>query len=223
MSIYSVTVNNFVTRILPPDKRLPNILALWKAICWPLQWVQEVLFVEYFEGYMPTAWSAGTYANQTRVTYQHAVYQSLKDGNTDIPTVTSSWVKLFSNNVGAWERIAYHGSRLVLEYAVNKYFGTTFVQPQTPSGVGDNRSDIYIDNHSIVDSGFYIGQTDVASSNIGQTTSSGTIGDMIQFVIAYNVMVNAPATALPAIGENALRSYIQSIMPESLTFEIQTY
>lgn len=128
MSIYDITYSTVAEQIAPPDKRGPFLLAWYKALLSPNQWLRDLWFGEYLSGSTAPAYSAGTYNKYDRVIYNKVVYESLINGNIDIPTSTN-WFQVQANFIGMSERILYTGNTLTLTYALNKWFGTTFRQP----------------------------------------------------------------------------------------------
>lgn len=64
------------------------------------------------------------------------------------------WIQVQPNFIGANERASYSCQKTIYEYALNKWFNTTFRQPLTPD-TSDSGSDIYITNNTINQPQFY--------------------------------------------------------------------
>jgi len=220
--IYDVNINDTAINLLPPDKRYKNTIAFIQSLLRPLQWLRDLFFGSYYGGSTALPYSAGTYNYLQQVKYQKKIYASLIDGNTDLPT-TTNWLLIQDNFIGLQERVLYNGSKLVLEYALNKEFDSTFRQPQTPSGIGDTVSDIYITNLSSSVVGFLIGHTEAYSSSVGQTTSADKIGNNNTFTYANNFQINIPSAIFASTNEQAVRNFVNQYIPTSLNYTVTTY
>jgi hypothetical protein len=62
------------------------------------------------------------------------------------------WIKVSDNFIGANERVSYSAQKLIFEYALNRWFNTTFRQPVIGT------SDIYINRNSSTTNQFFWGQ-----------------------------------------------------------------
>lgn len=224
MSFYDFNISNATVQLMPPDKRRNNNVSIFKAmVATPLQWGSDNLFGTYYEGSTAGQYAPGTYNKGQQVIYNKAVYESLIDSNTDLPTA-STWSLVQPNFLGIKERIKYNGNKLTLEYALNKEFGTTFRQPNDP--VNPTPSDIYITNVAAVLTGFRIGNTEAGSSSIGATTASASIGGNIPFVYTINFQINIPTELATSLGTNyiaIISSFAKMYAAASLKFTIQTY
>ncbi len=74
----------------------------------------------------------------------------LTTGNAGSPFY---WVKVTDNFIGANERASYSPQKLMFEYALNRWFDTTFRQPSVGT------SDIFIGINSNTNTQFFFGQT----------------------------------------------------------------
>jgi hypothetical protein len=109
------------------------------------------------------------------------------------------------------ERILFNGTKLVLEYALNKEYHTTFRQPELVS-------DIYITNLNPVLDGFFVGNTEPYCSSIGVTTSSDWIGSNWTFVYVNHFQINIPTAAFTT--EQTIRNFVNRYIPASIKFTI---
>lgn len=64
------------------------------------------------------------------------------------------WVKVSGNFIGANERASYSCQKTIYEYALNKWFNTTFREPLT-ADTSDSGSDIFITNNTLSTNNFY--------------------------------------------------------------------
>lgn len=227
-SIYGFDIDSNVEELLPSDYRLPVNIKLVQSLLSALKWVRDLFFDSYFYGNVPAKYAAGTYAYLDQVTYKKKVYLSLIDGNTDAPT-TSNWLLVQDDFLGLKERMLYNGSRLSLEYALNRKFETTFRQPATPSGVGDAKSDIYFEAGTPTSVGFLIGATEPKSSSVGKTKSSGYIGSDSPLIYAIHFNIKVPSATMATIGATlqeqttTISNFVRQYLPTSINFGIIAY
>jgi hypothetical protein len=218
--IYLINYNKKTVELLPPDKRKPSMVA------WILQWFKQLqwnwikIFLDYKQGAQgyPT-YTAGTYNQYNRVIYGQSVYESLIDGNTDLPTVATSWTVYQAIFIGVDERILYNHQKLVLEYALNERFGTAFRQPPSTS-------DIYITNNTPAVAPFIVGINEVGSSDVFLQTSSDFIIDSYSFGTFNNFTINVPTATYSALGsaaESIIRGFVDQYNTIGLFYNIVTY
>ena len=184
--IYRINENLLATQILPPDKRLPNWENWMECLMTPAQYLNN-LNTMWREGSLPQIWnSADTYTNGDLVlgwfNYTRGIFLSLKNSNTDPLGDTNSWLLIINDFIGIDERILYDGNKLILEWALNKYFGTTFRQPP-------NIPDIYIDDSDANYGTFYISNQPYIAGQIFNHESRGYITN-----ITYPVLASAAST-----------------------------
>jgi len=222
MSIYDVDYNRQGVELLPPDKRFPKQIAWIYALLTPLQWLRDLIFTSYRTGSTAPAYAPGTYAKYQQVIFKQAVYVSLIDSNTASPIDTASWLKIQDNFLGAEQRVLYDGQKIVLEYALNQWFGTYFRQPP-------NVSDIYLTMHPKPPSVFVIGGDETNSSKVYSNKSSEYVVDSYAFTPYYNMTINVPIavwTALDTVVANRdkfVRSFADQYVVAGIIYNIATY
>jgi hypothetical protein len=132
-------------RLTPIEKRLPVRLGTLECISEPIQWNRDNFFDSYIEGDSSADWDILTaYSRYDRVNYQNRIYEAIEDNTGFTPTDTDYWVQAVEDFRGARERLKYNCQTLMLEWILNKWFGTNFEQPQNPPV----NSDFYIVNNS---------------------------------------------------------------------------
>lgn len=223
MSFYDLDINNASVELLPPDKRYKNNIAIITALLKPLQWAHDLFFQSYYIGSAAQNFAPGTYNYGQQVIYNKQVYESLVDNNGNTPP-SSNWELVQDNFIGVKERSLYNGNKLILEYALNKEFSTTFRQPNNP--VTPTNSDIYITKISAVLTGFRIGSTNTGSSMIGASSASGSIGGKTPFVYVYNFSVNIPTSLATSLGANyivIISSFVVQYAAAGIRFTVTTY
>ncbi len=183
MGFFDINFNNLKTNLLPVDKREPIQKGWVQSFISVIQYLRDKILGDYRTGSNYAQWTAGTYNIHDKVIYNQVVYESLEDGNTDTPP-SSKWVVWLPSFIGADGRKYFNGQKVVLEYALNTFYGTAFRQPPLVS-------DIYINNlgKSIV--GFVVGEDETASSTVAQTDiapltewnylTAYSLGDVVSF------------------------------------------
>ena len=129
MSIYDYDVNNATKNLLPPNKRKPNNLAFLGVFGNVLQRLRDIFFNNYADGSIEGDWvSAGTYHYVDRVRgADNAIYELITvagiTGITTPPAQDSvNWIKIVDNFIGVRERAHYTSQKIMIEYALNRYF-----------------------------------------------------------------------------------------------------
>lgn len=197
MSIYDINFSSRFNRLLPIKKRKPKFLALGTSLTYPLQWARDLMFNGYANGdVISPDYNGGTsYSKGDRVRYLNAIYEVFNTPPSSgyVPTDTNYWIKIQDDWRGARERLKYNGQHLVLEYILNRWFGTAFRQP----AVGN--SDIYIDELITDDGSFLIGADESDTAMIAALESFQT--DLIPASYTaqiYSFQVNYPLSLIPS-------------------------
>ena len=156
---YIVNTDNFADNFVPPKKRSTQIVAWCKTLVYPLQVLYNTLFGTYKDGNNAAAYNGATaYVIGNQVKYvDKSIYECYVASTGNIPTNESYWFKVQDKFVGIEPRMKYSSQWLKLEWALNEWFGTTFVN--TPGA-----SNIYIDNNNIFDTTFWVGLDESQSS-----------------------------------------------------------
>lgn len=215
--MYSTDFDNFAIQMLPPNYRLDKHIAWMQAQLAPMKHANDNFFEFFVFGDTLTDYDPSiTYGYQDRVRYNGAVYESQQAGNTNNSVLDTDWWVLYNDNwVGVYERIAYNATKLVFEYALNKWFGGVFRQPPLTS-------DIYITNSANVAQTFVIGQT--IGSTIGKTVSSEFIPkETVTYTTSADYTINVPTAIYPARGDDEIRQFADKINTVGLTYDIVQY
>ncbi|CAB4126203.1 hypothetical protein UFOVP153_45 [uncultured Caudovirales phage] len=215
MGLYNINFNNKIIELLPPDKR-KGVLVRWlQSLISPIQYLRDKILGDYKEGSDYAQWIAGTYAKGARVVYKQVVYESLVDSNTAQPP-SQNWATYLPSFMGVDKRILFNGQKLVMEYALNQRFLSTFRQPPYTS-------DIYITNIDPSVIGFLVGETEPYSSSVGQTTASDAIGYPYTFIQINNFQINIPAAVYATTNIQEITDFVRRFIPASLNFIKNTY
>lgn len=172
MSIYDYNIALDTERLTPPNKREETTLSFLGVFGDKLQYLHDLFFNDYADGSSADDWSSvTTYLYLQRVRYKdNYIYElnvpSLVSATP--PNQDSQWVRVLNNWVGVRERSKYTSHKIVFEYALNKWFKTTFSQPTGWDGSGNPtpRSDIYIQNNDSINHSFVFGANEAESSAV---------------------------------------------------------
>jgi hypothetical protein len=224
MSIYDVNYSTVGQQLLPPDKRGGKMTAWVKAMIKPMQWLRDLWLGSYRTGSTDAPYLISTtYAIGDRVVYKYAVYESIVNANLgNDPLNTLYWEKVQDNFIGVVERVKYNGNVLLLTYALNKYFGTVFRQP-------NNVSDIYITANVKPISVFVVGDTEAESSKVYSNNSSEFVVDSYSFSSYVNATIHVPLAVYnaldsdPANREKIIRNFADLYIVAGITYDIVTY
>lgn len=228
-NIYIIVFNTVFKQLLPPNKRKTIMIAFFKVLAKPLQWLRDLLFDTYADGFTGNIYSAvTTYNKGDRVRYiDRKVYECLENSVTGVapPTDTDKWLEIQDLWIGLRERGKYNAQRMVLEYALNKWFDTTFAYaPST--------SDIYIVNNTLALSAFWISDSDSASPSYcaaADLYSDFWIGDADydpntdHFTIYIPVAVYNALSSDPASRETIVRAFVDRYNTTGITYNVTTY
>ena len=193
-TIYDIDYSKLAVKMLPPDKRFTNTIAFLKALLTPVQWKRDLILGTYRSGSTSSIWlNSTTYNKYDQVIYNRAVYSSLQAGNiNNLPTNTAYWEQIQTVYIGIQERLQYTPTKLTLEYALNKWFQTTFRQPPL-------QSDIYFTVNPILLNVFVVGGTESISSNIYNGNSTQFIINGYSFSAFYNLVINVPTALISSL------------------------
>lgn len=199
-SIYDLTTSIFGEQFTPPYKRLPRYLSWINVLLYPIQYTHNLFFKQYANGEYDFVWdSVSTYSKGDVVMYlDYQLYIAIQDVPIMTPCIDTSYWVLASQNVGLRQRSAVTGQKLLLEWVLNKHYGTTFRQP----AIGT--SDIYVAGIAI-DTNYFVAGIDGTESSFAAISGE----DAVQFVgTAYtyeseSLIIYVPNATLDAITQGS--------------------
>lgn len=228
MSIYDYDTDLFNQQMTPPTKRLTKFNAWGKAVLTQLQYTIDLIFGNYADGDISADYSNVTvYSIGDRVRYtDKSVYEYINDtpDSGNAPTDVLYWRKILQTYVGVRERAKYNAQKMVYEYALNKWFNTTFRLPSV--GV----SDIYIVTNT-VDINYFVSGVDGASSS-GAAISGAKSVEFVGTSYTYSgnyYTIFVPVAVFTALGstlaerEAQITNFADRINLAGLTYNIDTY
>jgi hypothetical protein len=166
-------------------------------------------------------WFSNTWMYGEKVIYYNTgeVFECVVPTTTTEPTASSDWIKVADSFIGNDEIMKFNGSRLSLEYALNRRFYTQFYQPPT-------QSDIYIstiNNNPIV---FVIGANASNSSTVYSNISSEFVINSNTFTTVNDFTIFIPTSLDAVLGTDAekiIRDFVDRYVTFGLKYLIQTY
>lgn len=228
MGLFDIDFYYKVSELSPPSKRGAKEIAWLTALATPIQWLRDKFLGDYRSGSPYSDWTAGTYAKGDLVVYKQIVYASLIDSNTSTPSEVS-WAVYLPSFIGADSRVLYNGQYLVLTYALNQYYNTTYVQPLllgysfAPDADHAAYSDIYILNDSFTVVGFVVASTEPYCSEVGQTYSTAEVGYTYPFQTLNNFTIYVPAGVYALTNDSEIENIVNKIIPSGLNYTITSY
>lgn len=227
MSIFDVNFSKLAVEILPTHKRT-DITEVTDSIVEPLNDL-NIIFKWFREGNTAGQYNpATTYTFGSVLKYSRKVYlkNEVTTGYTAgiIPTNTTYFVRISESFIGIAERLMYRPDKLVLEYALNRIFETTFRQPPLVS-------DIYIQNVNTSDTNFGVGELDNFTSTIGETdvlslyfiSENDFVAGETDFIVYVPLAVFNALASTDVERTAILTDVIEKYRLTGYTFKIQTY
>ena len=230
-----INTDTFAVNFLPPKKRLPIYKAWTKTLLKPLQVLYNTMFGTFQNGNAAALYNPATaYAVGNQVKYtDKAIYQCWVASTGNLPTNTNYWFKIQDKFVGIEPRMKYNAQHILFEWALNEWFGTTFVNVP-------GNSDIFIDAVTADLGAFYVGLTETESSYVVfdepeatafiQALNLTTAG--ISFTInvpigVANALTTPPTTDIApnisANNENIIRQIADLYNYAGITYNVITY
>lgn len=227
MSIYDVNFDQCVQELYPTHKRLDVLLKKMYSIIKPVNEL-NLMFKYFREGgtfaaYNPvTVYTFGQYVQyQRRIYYRNEVTEDYGAGI--YPLDSKYWTLILNSFIGSDERVKFGPSKIVLEYALNKIFGTTFNNPPATS-------EIYIQNLNTTDSLFFVGEIDSVTSTISQSDQDALyLIPQVETVETYDYAIYIPVAvwtalaATPTERDSIVTSVANQYRLVGYTFKIITY
>jgi hypothetical protein len=223
---YIVNTNIFAENFVPPKKRSAQIVAWCKTLVFSLQVLYDTIFGTYKDGNNASDWDISTaYIIGDQVKYiDKSIYQCYVANTGNIPTNNSYWFRVQDKFVGIEPRMKYNSQHITLEWALNEWFGTTFVN--TPGS-----SDIFISAINVFDTTYWVGATESESSLVTYDNNDtfGWIQAEDLIAINYTFSINVPIavwTALDSVSGNRdkiIRAFADAYVLAGVQYNIITY
>lgn len=229
---YSFDIKQSFRQLIPPKKRFKNVVAFFETIAAALQWSRDMLFDVFKVGATESDYNPlTTYNAGDRVKYtDRGIYECYVNGTLGVlPTSSSNWILVNDSFIGIDELVRYNSQKLILEYALNKWFGTNFVQPDTIPRT--SLPQIYIVRNSIyLVQGYFTtdsGDCSQFSSNTIDTTLF--FSSVSASISQFDFTVYFPLATYNALNPNAstrekiVRAFINRYVYAGFNYNIVTY
>jgi len=218
--LFNIDITKLVSDLLPSNKRTTYIKTLSSGLLSAFNRMYQIFYKFMIGDTSATTWSAGTYTAGAHVKYKDgSVYECMVASTTAEPTASTDWLRILDSFIGSDESQNFNATKLELEYALNKRFGTTYVNP--PSN-----SPIYISNITPPVIVFRVGGIEsISSSSYNNGSDSFVINDY-SFPLPANFTINIQTATYNALGttkEKIVRMFVDRYVAIGLTYTITTY
>lgn len=228
MSLFDINTDLIAANLTPVKKRIGAYLGWHKVLLKALQFSADSVFGTYRNGNAAADWDVLTAYNVgEHVKWTNkSIYECWVATTAGIePSDADYWVLVQDKFVGVIPRSKYNCERLLFEYVLNEWFGTTFVN-------SPGASDIYIAVASpSID--FIVGATEATSSTaIYDDTTLYAIDYVPEANPLYDTeafIIYLPSAVWTALGstnddrDNAVRNIADLYVFAGLTYVILTY
>ena len=234
MSVYQINENILALSLLPVDKRQPILSAYITDLLSQSQYLNDKDMVFIYGATFGYYATASSYGNGDRVIgglyYNNATFQSITASNINNSLTDLNYWEPFSDNfIGVSERYNFTAQHVTFEYALNRWFNTTFRQPTGVTAWGV-RSDIYIDDNSSAMGPFLMGPDDDYSSTMGYDTSSAFMSPdapydpgFVFFPTNYTIWVPAAVFATFPGGTSSVTGFADKYNYAGISYTVATY
>jgi hypothetical protein len=141
------------------------------------------------------------------------------------------WLPINKEFLGAKDRIRFTSQKVLFEYALNKWFDYSFVNPplQSPLNSASNNT-IYISANTINPNVFIMGQNLTNSSVVGvtYTDSKYFVGTAPSSFVQNDFTINYQLSAIPSYltstaFEKQIRAFADKLVLAGTQYNIQSY
>lgn len=133
MPVPSLDFEDFALQEIPEFHRTPSFIAWMQAFAnGGISWLNDKFWKYCFGNESVSVYSSIiTYNINNEVKTYYGVYVSLVDNNiaNDPQNSPDFWYKISPSYIGALERSSYNSQKLIMEFALNRWFFTNFKQP----------------------------------------------------------------------------------------------
>jgi hypothetical protein len=223
-AFYDITLSKLIQDNLPEEKRTVENESALNGLMAGFNRTHNA-FLDFKRGadvwFGWSFWIATTWIYGEKCIYflSGEVYECVVPSTTAEPTQSDDWQKVSDSFIGNDEIMTFNGTKLSLEYALNRRFYTGFQQPPA-------QSDIYIstiNNNPLV---FVVGGNASNSSNVYSNTSSEFVINSTLFTTINDFTIYVPTSTYSLLGadaDNIIRSFVDKYVTFGLKYLIQQY
>ena len=242
---YQIDYSNYAWSYMPLVKATASHLQWVYEQVKPVERLNTLKFTEYYYGVSYSEYDpAFGYNIGDRIsgglTYQNKQYECITQSVFGTFSITGKWREILPTFIGWEERLKYLDSRVVFEWALNKFFGTTFSQPNFDD---TSKSEIYIEDNTTVDIVFTIGPDDFSSSFISpiDSTRGGNLtnnvwlgpdpvlypqaGETFKIYVPTSFYQSLPGynAGVSFSADKVIRTFVDTINYQGMTYKIYEY
>lgn len=132
MSLYDIDYTQLVNNLIPQTRRKTRFVSWLYALLTPQKYVSDIFFNEYTNGSSAPFYSGfvSLYPKGSRVNFYGAIYEAkINVSSGHYPTDTNYWTQITSDFRGVNERVRYSSQKITLEYVLNHWYNTNWLQP----------------------------------------------------------------------------------------------
>jgi hypothetical protein len=218
--LFNIDTDKLVSDLLPPEKRSTSNKGLLKGILSAFKRLHSIFYTYMIGDATATTWSMGTYTLGAHVKYKDgSVYECMVASTTAEPTSSTDWLRILDSFIGTEESQNFNATKLELEYALNRRFGTTYVNPPllSPITITTLTSAIIV---------FRVGGIESISSSSYQNGSDSFVINDYSFPLLANFTINIPNGTYNALGttkEKIVRKFVDRYVAIGITYSITPY
>ena len=223
---YIVNTDTFADNFLPPKKRFSKFIAFTRVLLYPLQVLFDTMFGTYKDGNTASNYNGATsYVIGNQVRYvDKSIYQCYVNCTGVVPTNTNYWFKVQDKFVGIEPRMKYSPQWLEFEWALNEWFGGTFVN--TPGA-----SEIYVSLNTNTDTTFWSGINENESSLVvadnvdlyGWIQAVDLTAATYSFTIWIEASIWSGIASTDLERERIVRAFADAYVLAGVTYNLDTY
>jgi hypothetical protein len=217
----------------PTIKRKSKTQALLNSLTSPISWDASNTWNEFATGSRSPYYDSLTpyFIGDKVIDDNNAVYECFSDLIVGMQPMTTNnpliWQMVAADFRGVLERLKYTGEKLQLEYILNRWFRTTWVQPDSQNMPMTVRPDIYIDNNELNNNVFTVfdnAQLSSVSYAYDIYSQAFVVDDYSFSSDAFTIWVPAAFYAsLGTFAEQKIRTIADLYVIAGIKYNIYTY
>lgn len=220
MPLYDFDTKYLGQKLMPPGLRKVKHNSWISVLLKPIQTLWGLIFNDYADGSNyplfddPTTYTAGSKV----INFDKKIYMALKTTVGHFTDDTNYWVLVNDNFMGARERVTLNSQKIVLEYALNKWF------------LLNTAPFIYINNNVVAGNAFLLGETSDTSSTMANQSLHQKFYLGQAFVLnQYDFTIYVPTLLFVTLGttplnrENAVRQFADQYVLAGIKYNVLPY
>lgn len=203
---YDYNVQLATYRLTPVAKRQGVRLGFIDCVSLVIERERDLFFNDYVQGNNDSKWDISTaYSRYDRVNYQNKIYECLQPVTGNLPADTSYWVLVLGDFRGANERLKYNCQKILIDYMLNKWFGTVFRQP------ADGNSDIWIETTDEIGSAFVMEPITATPSMMFPSEFNLSFMGLAGSFVTQNFIVHYPVSVITSTSGDLYKQMVSLV------------